>query len=137
MHVCPNLNFNGNCEEAIKFYEKCFGAKIQVMIHYAGSPVQNMVKDQEWGDKVLHASLKIGDTMLLACDPPPSQYHKPSGFSVCLQIETAADAERIFKELSAGGQVQMDLQETFWALRFAMFNDRFGIPWMINCEKPM
>jgi PhnB protein len=136
MHVHPYLNFNGNCEEAFKFYENCLGAKILMMMPHTGSPIEKMVSP-EWGDKILHASLKIGDTMLFASDAPSNRYNKPTGFFVSLQIENTDEAERIFSELSMGGQVHMDLQETFWALRFAMFNDRFGTPWMINCEKPM
>jgi PhnB protein len=136
MHVQPYLYFDGNCEEAFKFYEKCFNAKIQMMMTHEGSPVGNM-GGPEWAKKILHASLKIGDTVLSASDAPPNRYSKPGGFSVSLNVKSAEEAERIFSELSAGGQVHMDLQETFWALRFAMFNDRFGIPWMINCEKPM
>ncbi|HMH14657.1 MAG TPA: VOC family protein [Edaphobacter sp.] len=136
MHVHPYLNFNGNCEKAFKFYENCLGAKILMMMPHTGSPIEKMVPP-EWGDKILHASLKIGDTMLFASDAPSNRYNKPTGFFVSLQIENTDEAERIFSELSMGGQVHMDLQETFWALRFAMFNDRFGTPWMINCEKPM
>jgi PhnB protein len=136
MQVHPYLYFNGNCEEAFKFYEKCLRAKILMMMRHAGSPVESM-GPPEWAEKILHASLKIDDTMLYASDAPPDRYHKPGGFSVSLEVKTTEEADRIFKELSAGGQVHMDIQETFWALRFAMFSDRFGIPWMINCNKPM
>jgi PhnB protein len=123
--VTSYLYFNGNCEEAFKFYEKCLGAKILMMMPHTGSPVENM-GPPGWGDKILHASLSVGDTMLYASDAPPDRYSKPGGFSVSLHVETASEAERIYRELSAGGQVHMELQETFWALRFAMFNDRFG-----------
>ena len=130
MKVTPYLYFNGNCEEAFKFYEKCFGAKILMMMPHRGSPAENMMPPG-WGDKILHASLN-----LYASDAPPDRYSKPGGFFVSLHVETIGEAERVFTELSAGGQVHMELQETFWALRFAMFSDRFGTPWMINCEKP-
>lgn len=136
MKVDAYLYFNGNCEEAFKFYERCFHAKILTMMTHEGSPVGDM-GEPEWAKKILHASLRVGDTMLFASDAPPNRYSKPGGFSVSLHVETVEEAERIFKELSADGQVHMDLQETFWASRFAMFNDRFGTPWMINCEKPM
>lgn len=130
------LYFNGNCEEAFKFYERCLGGKINMMMTHAGSPAENM-GGPEFAAKILHASLQIGETMLFASDAPPDRYRKPVGFSVSLHIETTEEAERIFKELSAGGEVHMDLQETFWAHRFAMISDRFGTPWMVNCEKSM
>jgi PhnB protein len=136
MKVTPYLYFNGNCEDAFKFYEKCIHAKIQTMMTHESSPVGNM-SGPEWAGKILHAALKLGDTLLFASDAPPDRYSKPGGFSVSLHVETIEEAERIFSELSKDGQVHMDLQETFWARRFAMFNDRFGTPWMINCEKPM
>lgn len=87
-----------------------------------------------WGDKVMHCSLAIGDQVLMGADAPPGQYEEPKGISLSLHIKSIADAENTFNELSQGGKVVMPIQQTFWAARFGMLVDRFGIPWMINCE---
>jgi PhnB protein len=134
MQLSPHLNFNGNCETAFKFYEKCLGAKITFMMPYEGSPLANEVP-AEWRGKILHASLQVGDALILGADAPPGRYEKPQGFSVTLSPKDPAEAERIFVGLSDGGRVTMPMQETFWAARFGMLVDQFGIPWMINCQK--
>jgi PhnB protein len=132
MQVNAYLLFNGQCEEAFKFYESCFGARIDGMLKHAGSPAEAHVPP-EWGDKILHARLLVGDTVVMASDAPPGHYEKPQGFSVNLQLKDADEAERIFKALSENGTVKMPLAQTFWAKRFGMCTDQFGIPWMINC----
>jgi len=134
MHVNPYLFFNGDCETAFKFYEKCLGAKIEAMIPHEGTPAAGQVP-AEWRTKILHASLNINGQLLMASDAPPNHYHKPQGFSVSIGIKDPAEAERIFRELAENGAVTMPIAETFWAARFGMLVDRFGIPWMINCEK--
>ena len=80
--------------------------------------------------------MSIGASVLMGADPPPGHYSKPQGISVTIQVEAPADAERIFHALAEGGTVQMPIQQTFWAARFGMLVDRYGIPWMINCEQP-
>ena len=87
-----------------------------------------------WSDKVMHGNLTIGDQALMGADAPPGRYEEPKGISLSLHIKSVADAERIFDELAEGGRVVMPLEKTFWAARFGMLVDRFGIPWMINCE---
>ena len=87
-------------------------------------------------DKILHARLAIGDGVLMGSDAPPDHYEEPKGFSVSLGIDDEKNAERIFHALAEKGTVRMALQKTFWALRFGMVVDRFGIPWMVNCEGP-
>jgi PhnB protein len=134
MQLNPHLNFNGDCEAAFKFYEKCLGGKITFMMPYAGTPIGGQVP-AAWRNKILHATLKVGDEILTAADAPPDQYQKPQGFSVMLGIKDPSDAERIFHALEENGTVQLPLQETFWAVRFGMLVDRFGIPWIINCGK--
>ena len=128
------LSFDGRCETAFKFYEQCLGGKITFMLTWGDSP---MAKDapKEWGGKILHASFKLGDFVLSGCDVPPGQYEPPRGFSVMLGCDDPANAERMFQALAENGKVQAPLQETFWAYRFGVLVDRFGIPWMINCEK--
>ena len=134
MQLNPHLHFNGDCESAFKFYEKCLGGKITFMMPHEGTPVADQVPG-EWRKKILHASLMVGDHVLMGADAPPDHYQKPQGFSVTLGMQDPAEAERVFHALAENGTVQMPLQETFWAARFGMLIDRFGIPWMINCEK--
>jgi PhnB protein len=132
MRVNSYLTFNGNCESAFKFYEKCLGGKIQAMMPHEGTPMASHVPEN-WRNKILHAAMSLGDELLMGSDAPPDHYQKPQGFSVTLNVNDTAESERIFRELSQDGSIQMPLQETFWAKRFGMFTDRFGIPWMINC----
>ena len=135
MQSSTYLYFNGQCEAAFKLYEECLGAKIDGMIKYRGTPAAEQVPP-EWLDKILHARLIVGKTELMASDAPPGHFEEPKGFSVTLYVEKTADAERVFRELSEKGKVTMPLQQTFWAPRFGMLVDRFGIPWMINCDQP-
>ena len=132
MQLNPHLSFNGQCEEAFNFYQQCLGGTIQIMMTHGDSPIADQVPS-EWRGKILHATLIVGETTLMGADVPPDHYQKPTGFSIGIQINDAADAERIFRSLSESGTVTMPLQQTFWATRFGMVVDRFGIPWMINC----
>jgi PhnB protein len=134
MQLNPHLAFDGQCEAAFKFYEECLGGKIVTMLTYEDSPLAEQVP-QAWRKKILHATLALGDFRLTGADAPPGQYQKPQGFSILLNVGDATDADRIFASLSRKGEVQMPLEETFWALRFGMPVDQFGIPWMIQCGK--
>ncbi|MGF1493881.1 MAG: VOC family protein [Microcoleaceae cyanobacterium] len=133
MQLNPYLSFNGQCEAAFKFYEKCLGGKIGDMMRFTGSPMEADVPP-EWKDKIMHASIKVGDVELMGADSLAQQYQKPQGCSVSIGLKDVAEAERIFQELSENGEVQMPIQKTFWAERFGMVVDQFGTPWMINCE---
>ena len=134
MKLNPYLVFNGQCEAAFKFYEKCLGGKIVALIPHAGTPAEAHVPP-EWRDKIMHVHLQVGDQSLMGSDAPPDRYKAPQGFSVSINIKDPAEAERLFHAFEEGGQVRMPIQPTFWAERFGMVVDRFGIPWMINCEK--
>ena len=134
MRIEPYLIFNGDCEAAIRFYEKVLGGKIEAMMPHEGSPAAEHVP-AEWGKKILHACLIVDGQRIMASDAPPGHFQKPQGFSVCLNIEKPGDGERIFKALSDNGTVTMPFAQTFWAYRFGMCTDRYGTPWMINCEK--
>lgn len=134
MQLSPYLIFNGDCEAAFKFYEKVLGAKIDCMLTHEGTPAAEQVP-AEWRSKILHAHLSLGDQVLMASDMPPGRYSKPGGFSVNISVKDPNEAERIFRELSEGGTIHMPIAETFWSVRFGMLVDRFGIPWMINCEQ--
>jgi len=133
MQAVAYLLFDGQCEAAFKFYAKCLGGTIELMMPHEGTPAGKQVPPA-WLKKILHARLRLGDTMLLASDCPPDRYKKPEGFSVTLLVKQPAEAERVFHALAENGTVQMPIQETFWAPRFGMLVDQFGIPWMINCE---
>jgi PhnB protein len=135
MQLNPYLTFNGQCEAAFKLYEKCLRGKIEAMVSHGDSPMANQVPP-EWRKKVLHARLVVGDEVLMGSDAPPERYEAPKGFSVSISVDDPAEAERIFHALAENGAVQMPLQKTFWAVRFGMLVDRFGIPWMVNCEQP-
>ena len=134
MQLNPYLLFNGQCETAFKLYEQVLGGKIVAMITHAGTPAENQVPP-EWRAKIMHARLVVGDQVLMGSDAPPAHFQQPQGFSVSIGVDEAEDAERIFKALAENGTVRMALQKTFWAIRFGMLVDRFGIPWMINCEE--
>jgi PhnB protein len=127
------LHFNGRCEEAFKFYEKVLGGKIEAMIPHEGTPAEQHVP-AEWRKKIMHARLVVDGQSLMGSDAPPQHYHQPQGFSVNISVKNPADAERIFKALAEKGKITMPLEKTFWAQRFGMVADQFGIPWMINCE---
>jgi PhnB protein len=135
MQLNPYLTYNGTCEAAFRLYERCLGGKIVAMIPHEGSPMADRVPP-EWRNKIMHARLVVGDEVLMGSDAPPEHYQEPKGFSVTLGIDNPTEAERVFNALSENGTVKMPLQQTFWAVRFGMLVDRFGIPWMINCEKP-
>jgi PhnB protein len=135
MTLNPYLFFDGDCEEAFKFYETLLGGKIVAMMPHEGTPAENSVPP-EWRKKIIHACMNVAGTMLMASDAPPAHSQKPQGFYVNIGVKTAEDAERIFKGLEHGGKVTMALAETFWAVRFGMVIDRFGTPWMVNCAKP-
>jgi PhnB protein len=129
------LTFDGNCAEAFKVYEKVLGGKIVAMMPHKGTPAEAHVP-AEWRDKIMHARLVFGDNVLMASDAPPGRFDKMQGFSVTLVTHNPAEAERLFNALAEGAAITMPLGETFWALKFGMLTDRFGTPWMINCEKP-
>ena len=133
MQLSPYLIFNGDCEQALKYYEQTLGANIESINKFAGSPSAEHVP-ADWSDKVLHATIKIDGNVLMASDAPPGHYAQPQGISVAIGLNDRAKGERIFNALADGGTTTMPFQQTFWASGFGMCTDRFGIPWMVNCE---
>lgn len=119
---------------AFKFYEQCLRGKITAMMPHAGTPAEEHTP-KEWRNKIIHARMNVGDGVLMGSDAPPDHYQAPQGFSVSLQIKEPAEADRIFTALSENGTVRMPIQKTFWAIRFGMLVDKFGIPWMVNCDQ--
>jgi PhnB protein len=135
MQINPYLSFNGKCAEAFKFYADVLGGENLMMMTYGESPMAAQTAPED-KDRIMHARLKAGDMMLMGADAPPQFYQPAQGMVVSLSVDAPADADRIFKALSENGTVKMPIQETFWAQRFGMLIDRFGTPWMVNCEKP-
>ena len=108
MQLNPYLTFNGDCEQAFKFYEKVLGGKIEAMLTHEGAP-ESMPVPPEWKKKIMHARLSIDGEVLMASDAPPGRFNPPQGFSVSLQIEDPAEAERKFQALAEGGVVTMPI----------------------------
>jgi PhnB protein len=135
MQTNPYLLFTGECEAAFKFYEAQLGGKIISMMKHAGTPAEGQVP-AEWNDKILHGRIQLGGTVIMASDAPPGHQEPTKGFRLSLSFDKPAEADRIFTVLAEGGSVEMPIAKTFFAERFAMVTDRFGVPWMINCEKP-
>ena len=129
-----SLGFNGDCEAAFKFYERCLDARTGNLFTWGDSPMAGDAPPG-WAGKVMHAWLTIGGTMIAGADVLPAQYEKPQGFSILLGMDDPAAAERIFHALAENGTVTMPIQQTFWAVRFGTLVDQFGIPWAINCEE--
>lgn len=133
MQMNPYLSFKGDCEAAFRFYEQCLGGRPGSIFRYGGSPMADQVP-ADWADKIMHGSITIGDQVLMGGDVAPGGYEEPKGFSLSLQMKSTTDAKRIFDALAASGRVVLPLEKTFWAALFGMAVDRFGIPWLINCE---
>lgn len=136
MRLNSHLHFDGQCEEAFRFYEQCLGGKIEGLFRFDSAPGPEERKlPPEWKNKIMHASMTIGDQVLMGTDAPPQHFQQPQGFQVNIGVQDVAEGKRIFDALSEGGKVGMPFGPTFWSPGFAMFVDRFGIPWMVNCEQ--
>jgi PhnB protein len=134
MRLTPHLSFNGQCEAAFKFYERCLGGNIITMLTWGDSPMAAQTPP-EFEHKVLHATLMTGDGMLAGSDLPPGQYQKPQGCLVLVGIDDPVKGELMFNALAENGTVQMPFQKTFWAKGFGVLTDQFGVSWEINCEQ--
>jgi len=132
MRVNANLSFDGKCEEAFKFYEKVLGGKIASMFTYGGMPGGEHMPSH-MTNRVMHVALQVGDTVLMGSDAPMG-YQTPKGFSVSVHTKAPEEADRVFAALAEGGAVIMPIAETAWTPRFGMLTDRFGTPWMVNCD---
>jgi PhnB protein len=134
MPVTPYLFFNGRCEEAIDFYKNTLGAKVEMMMRFKESPEKGHCTPGN-EDKVMHACLRIGDTAVMASDGMAQGQPDFKGFSLALSAKDAAEADRLFGALAAGGQVHQPLVETFFSPRFGMLADKFGVGWMVVVEQ--
>lgn len=144
--IDPYLFFDGDCAEAMRFYQKVLGGELEAMIPYSEGPppqegdpgdgcgpAEGAPPAEEWADRIMHASLVIDGQRVMASDCPPGQYEKPAGVSISINVESPEAVERIFGELSEGGEAAMKPAETFWSPRFGMLVDRHGVSWMVGC----
>ena len=129
------LMFEGQCAEAMRFYEKTMGGTLTMMT-YGQSPMAGDMP-AESHDRIMHAELRVGEASVMGADGPPGSGAAHHGFSVMMAVPEADEAERVFHALAEGGTVRMPMTETFWAHRFGMVVDKFGVPWGVNCLKPM
>ena len=130
MQIQPYLFFNGRCEEALAFYRGALGAEVTMFMRFKESPDPGMVAPGT-GDKVMHASFRIGETTVLASDGRCQGPASFQGFALSLTVPNEAEADRKFAALADSGQVQMPLGKTFFSPRFGMVADRFGVSWMV------
>lgn len=125
------LFFDGQCAEAVRFYERTLGAKVETVMKYADSPEPEACPANA-RDRVMHARLLIDGRALMASDTPPGMSKPMAGFALSLQYPGVDEARRVFDALAQGGSVNMPMQKTFWADTFGMLTDRFGTPWMVG-----
>jgi PhnB protein len=133
MEANAYLFFDGKCAEALALYGKLLDGEVESLMTYGESPMADQFPP-ETREKVMHARLRFGETIVMASDAPPGRYHTPQGFSVSIGFEDLDRARRTFDALAEGGSVTMPFEKTFWAAGFGMLVDRFGTPWMVSCE---
>jgi PhnB protein len=129
--VQPYLFFDGRCDEALEFYRNALGAEVLMLSRFKESPEPAMVQPG-FEDKVMHASFRIGETILMASDGMCEGEEKFGGFSLSIAVPDEEEAERVFTALAEGGELRMPLQKTFWSPKFGMLSDRFGLGWMVS-----
>ena len=132
MNLYTQLNFGGNCEEAFRFYEKHLGGMIEMMMTQSQAPDG----PRGAGNAIIHARMKIGKTVLIGNDVPGSIFKPMRSVYIYLSVDSTDEAERIHKLLATGGEVFMPMEETFYATRFSMLRDRFGVSWTVIHERP-
>ena len=135
MKINPYLIFNGDCKAAFTFYAESLNGNIEAMLTFGETPAREHVP-ADLHNLIIHTRLTVGDQAIMGSDTTPDRpTDEMSGCSISLNVDSIAEAERVFSALSEDGTVQMPLEQTFWAARFGMLVDRFGVSWMINCEK--
>ena len=131
--VQPYLFFNGRCEEALDFYRGAVGAEVEMLSRFKNAPEPGMTQPG-MENKVMHVSFRIGETLLMASDGRCDGKLRFEGFSLSVVVPDEKKAESIFKALSAGGKITMPLEKTFWAPKFGMVEDKFGVGWMVSVQ---
>jgi PhnB protein len=134
MNVNPYVQFGGRCAEAFEYYKEHLGASEAALMTFRGSPAEDSTPP-EWRDKVMHAALKLGDSLLMGSDGMGNEPHTAmQGCALTLSVDQPEQAERMFAALAAGGRVTMPMSATFFADKFGMVTDQFGVPWMVICR---
>jgi PhnB protein len=135
MQVNPYLFFDGNCEAAFTLYAQTLRGEIEMLMRYGDAPDSDA--NPAIADRVIHVCLKFGGQRLMGSDacPPQHPYTRVEGFFVCVNVDSAAEAKRIYDAFAEGGRVLAPLDKTFFSEAWGMLVDRFGTPWMINCQK--
>lgn len=136
MRVIPYFDFNGRCDEAIAFYKKAVDASVPFLMRFKDSPDPNSCAPGS-EEKVMHCSIQVGETELFASDGRNSGRTNFEGIMVSLSVDNDDDADRYFNALADGGKVAMPLTPTFFASKFGMVDDKFGVHWMVIRQKPM
>ena len=137
MKALAYLNFNGNTREALEFYAYALGGKLAFIQTFGESPFKDQMPPEHHG-RVLHARVEAGDAAILASDSHPAMgWAGNHGFAVALLFDKPEEVDPVFNRLAEGGKVDMPVDKTFWSARFGMCTDKFGIPWILNCENPM
>lgn len=134
MSLSIHVAFAGDCEEAFRYYEKHLGGRVKMTMRHGEAPGEPH-GPPEWRNKVMHSAIEVGGGTVMGVDAPPGHYEKPQGFSITVPTTSPAEAERMFAALADGGHVRMPMGETFFAVKFGMVTDRFGVPWIVICEK--
>jgi len=127
------LFFDGNCGEAMRFYERALGAKIETLMTDAEVPADSSIPPGK-GHRIMHARVSLGGNVLMASDDRPGDYQGMKGFNLSLSYATPAEAHKAFDALAQDGKVKMQMEATFWSPAFGMVEDQFGVPWMVGCE---
>jgi PhnB protein len=136
MKLHTYLNYGGNCEQAFRFYEQHLAGKITMMMTQDQQPNANQVAPEQ-KKAILYARMSIGETELMGSDVPPERFQPMRSAYLSLTVNSVEEAERIYNLLRDGGEIFMPIEETFFAIRFAMLRDKFGTSWMIAHERPM
>jgi PhnB protein len=134
MPIQAYVNYNGRCDEAIAFYKQALGAEVEMVMRFRESPdpCPEGMLPPNWDEKVMHSSMRIGDSVLMASDGMSSTPPTYDGITLSLQARSTDEADRLFNALADGGQIVMPIGPTFWSPKFGMVKDRFGVPWMVN-----
>ena len=136
MKVESLITFGGRCEEALEFYKKAVGAEVTALMRWKESPDAAMKPPPGYGEKILHANFRIGETQLMADDGMGEKAAEFKGMTLAIEVADDAEAKRVFTALGEGGSVSMPLTRTFWTSSFGMLTDKFGVPWAVNVTAP-
>ena len=136
MKVESLITFGGRCEEALEFYKKAVGGVVTALMRWKENPDAAMKTPPGYGEKIMHANFRMGETQLMADDGMGDKAAEYKGLTLAIEVADDAEAKRVFTALGEGGKVTMALMKTFWTSSFGMLTDKFGVPWMVNVAAP-